>query len=154
MGRYQHVLLGGTFIGILSVLPVVNLANCCCLWVILGGALTVYLQQQNRDTPVETGEAAVAGLLAGLLGAAIHVAVMAVMFGVTGSIDSEIQSALEDHPQVPPEVREFVLQVVSGRGIVLLLAAVSVPLYAIAGAVGALLGLAIFKKKIPPSPEA
>ena len=59
MSRYQPALLGGLFIGVLSALPVVNIANCCCLWVICGGVLTVYLQQQNLPTPVATSDAAV-----------------------------------------------------------------------------------------------
>ena len=36
----QAVLLGGLFIGVLSALPIVNLANCCCLWIVGGGAIT------------------------------------------------------------------------------------------------------------------
>ena len=45
-----------------------NLANCCCLWVIAGGVLVTYLQQQAKPTPVETGDAVVGGLIAGLIG--------------------------------------------------------------------------------------
>ena len=42
MARYQPALLGGLFIGVLSSLPVVGAANyCCCLWVVVGGVLTV-----------------------------------------------------------------------------------------------------------------
>ena len=74
MSRYQHVLLGGLFIGVVSALPVVGSANvCCCLWVVTGGVLSTYLLQQNRADPIESGEAAVGGLLAGLLGALIHI---------------------------------------------------------------------------------
>ena len=53
MQKHQPALLGGLFIGVLSVLPIVSAANCCCLWVIVGGVLVVYLQQQKKPTPVE-----------------------------------------------------------------------------------------------------
>ena len=68
MARFQPALLGGLFIGVLSALPVIGIANCCCLWVILGGMLTVYLQQQATPAPVETSSAALSGLIAGALG--------------------------------------------------------------------------------------
>jgi hypothetical protein len=151
MSRYQPVLLGGAFIGVLSALPVVNLANCCCLWVIVGGVLTVYLQQQNSERPVETGEAAVAGLLAGLIGATIHIVGLAALSGLAGGvIDPQIQRALEDNPQVPPEVRDMVMRYMTGPGMLLIMAAISIPVYAVVGALGALLGLAFFKKNVPP----
>ena len=43
----QAVLLGGLFIGVLSALPIINLANCCCLWIVGGGAIAAYLGQQE-----------------------------------------------------------------------------------------------------------
>ena len=49
----QAVLLGGLFIGVLSALPFVNAANCCCLWIIGGGAIAAFLAQQ--DDPQSLG---------------------------------------------------------------------------------------------------
>ena len=41
--RLQPAIWGGLFIGVLSALPFVNLPNycCCCLWVLVGGALAI-----------------------------------------------------------------------------------------------------------------
>ena len=73
-GMLQPAFWGGLFIGVLSALPLVKFGNvCCCLWVVLGGGLTVYLQQQRTPEPLETGEAVLGGLIAGLLGAVIYV---------------------------------------------------------------------------------
>ncbi|MCA9809300.1 MAG: hypothetical protein KC473_03095, partial [Candidatus Dadabacteria bacterium] len=71
MARFQPALLGGLFIGVLSALPVIGALNCCCLWVILGGMLTAYLEQQNTPLPLETSSAALSGLMAGALGGII-----------------------------------------------------------------------------------
>ena len=68
MGKHQPALLGGVFIGVLSALPYINAANCCCLWVIAGGVLVVYLQQQASPTPVATNDAVIGGLIAGAIG--------------------------------------------------------------------------------------
>jgi hypothetical protein len=43
--KLQPALFGGLFIGVLSALPIINIANCCCLWVIGGGVLATYLMQ-------------------------------------------------------------------------------------------------------------
>ena len=50
--KVQPALLGGVTIGVLSALPFVMIGNCCCCaWVLLGGALSAYLMQQNHPEP-------------------------------------------------------------------------------------------------------
>jgi hypothetical protein len=156
MKRYQPALLGGLFIGVLSSLPVVGAANlCCCLWVVTGGVLTVYLQQQGRPEPVETADAVLAGLLAGLIGAAITTVVQIALYSATGEIwQEQFRSQLEANPEIPPRVRDALINLVSGRNMMVLVAAVSLPVYAVFGMLGALLGLAFFRKKVPPAPQA
>ncbi len=67
--KLQPALLGGVAIGVLSALPVINLANCCCAWILFGGALAAYLMQQNHPEPIMIGDGAIVGLLAGVVGA-------------------------------------------------------------------------------------
>ena len=63
-GRVQPAILGGLFIGILSTLPIVNIGNmCCCLWVISGGVLSVWLLQQDSPDPLTGADGALMGLL-------------------------------------------------------------------------------------------
>ena len=154
MKRHQPALLGGLFIGVLSSLPFIKVANCCCLWVICGGLLTVYLQQQKEAEPVETGDAVVGGLIAGLVGGLIALVVNYVTFMALGSvinIGDQVRQALDQNPQVPPNVRDMIVNLVSGKGMALL-ALIQLPVYAIFGMLGALLGLAFFRKK--PTPTA
>jgi hypothetical protein len=158
MSRYQPALLGGLFIGVLSALPVVNSANfCCCLWVVVGGVLTAYLQQQARPAPLDSTEAALGGLLAGAIGAVLYIAAMAIMLsGAMGAgIIEQVRQGIEENPQVPAEVRDRIIDLVSGGGFLLLFAAITLPVYAVFGMLGSLLGLAIFRKKTaPPPPES
>jgi len=155
MSKHQPALLGGLFIGVLSALPVVNLANyCCCLWVVVGGGLVVYLQQQSKPTPVETSEAVAGGLIAGFVGALIFSAVMAVMLMVgSEAIQEGLHQAL-DNPELPPGMRDTLTNLMNGRNLALLVAFVTLPVYAVFGMLGSLLGLAFFKKKTPPAPPA
>jgi hypothetical protein len=156
MSRHQPALLGGLCIGVLSGLPFVNMANvCCCLWVIVGGLLTVYLQQQNSPTPVETAGAVLGGLIAGLVGAVISVLLQAAFMSVTGPMmQDQMRAVLEQNPDLPPEARDFILNLVTGGGLFFLMLAVSLPIYAVFSMLGALLGLAIFRKQAPPPAPA
>ena len=57
--------LGGLFIGVLSALPIVGAANCCCcLWIVSGGALSAYLEVQQKNRSLTTGEGAAVGAAA------------------------------------------------------------------------------------------
>jgi len=103
----QAVLLGGVFIGVLSALPIVNLANCCCLWVIGGGVLAAYLQQQNegaRSLPIARG--AGSGLMAGVVGAFVWVLVSLVLATVMGPLQQRmVQEMVRGATDMPPDVR-------------------------------------------------
>ena len=151
MARYQPALLGGLFIGVLSALPVIGIANCCCLWVILGGMLTTYLQQQATPAPVETSAAALSGLIAGAIGGLINsVAGMILFRFVGGESQQAIEQALTNIPNMPPETAEWVRSLTQGSTLALVSMVVMVPLYAVFGMLGALLGLAFFRKKVTP----
>jgi len=152
MSRFQPALLGGLFIGVLSALPVVNAANCCCLWVVVGGALTTYLLQQARPVPVETSEAALLGLIAGLVGGILYLAATAVLLsGAMGvQLMDQLRETMNNNPEIPAEVRDRIVSLMGGGAIALIVAAVTIPLYAVFSLIGALIGLAIFKKKVPP----
>jgi|SoiMethySBSTD1v2_1073268.scaffolds.fasta_scaffold391718_2 hypothetical protein len=152
MSRHQPALLGGLFIGVLSALPVVSSANaCCCLWVVAGGVLVVYLQQQNTPLPLETADAVLGGLIAGLIGAVIACLGQYILYAITGTLWQDIvRQQLEQNPEVPSEVKDMVTNLLTGRALWLLVLAFTLPLYAVFAMLGALLGLAFFRKKLPP----
>jgi hypothetical protein len=153
-GRHAPALLGGLLIGVLSSLPVVNIANvCCCLWVVVGGVLTVYLQQQNRPDPVETADAVVGGLIAGLIGALIASLSSFLQMAIAGPVmQDSIQQMLEQMQELPPELRESITRFTTGKNLALLTLVVNLPVFAVFGMLGSLLGLSIFKKKVPVPP--
>ena len=151
--RTQSALLGGLFIGVLSSLPLVNLGNaCCCLWVVTGGLLSVYLRQQQQPLPIETGEALLTGLLAGAIGAALTIVASSFVLQVTGPMwQDQFREQIDANPDLPPQIREMLLNMMNRRGLALLQFAVTLPVFAIFSALGALLGAAIFRKKMPPA---
>ena len=155
MARYQPALLGGLFIGVLSALPIIGIANCCCLWVILGGMLTTYLDQQNTPLPIETSAAAMGGLIAGAIGAVVNAFAGAASLMMMGGIQQDaLDQVLSNIPDVPPDTVEMVRSLATGPNLALISLAVTVPLYAVFGLLGALLGTVFFRKKGMPDAGA
>ena len=155
MARYQPALLGGLFIGILSALPIIGAFNaCCCLWVVVGGLLTTYLMQQNDPMPLETSNAAMAGLIAGGVGGVISVVGGALVMLVSGGAAAQREAMDQVFSQmgdVPPEMVEMIERFSTGPAALLITAAVTIPIFAVFGLLGALLGLAFFRKKAGPA---
>lgn len=149
----QPALLGGVVIGVLSALPIINLANCCCAWILFGGGLSAYLMQQQQPAPITLGDGALVGLVAGALGSVIWTVVaiplnMAVM--PAGLLEQAISNAGD-----MPEVRTFLESL--RRGPVLGVAAVigftlQLLVCSTFGMIGGLFGALFFRKSPPPPP--
>jgi hypothetical protein len=154
--KLQPALYGGVFIGVLSALPLINLANCCCLWVIGGGVLATYLLQQNHPYPVNAADGALVGLLAGLFGGVIGVLLSIPLEMAMGPFQQRmIERLILSNPQVTPEMREAIENMAS-RGVTAVMIVFrlmfGVVVGAIFGMLGGLLGVALFKKKDLPPP--
>jgi hypothetical protein len=156
--RLQPALLGGVAIGVLSALPVINLANCCCAWILFGGALAAYLMQQNHPEPIQIGDGALVGLLAGLTGAFVWLLLSVPIGFAMAPLQSRMtQQVLSGATEMTPELRSM-LEGMSGGptiglGLILgffLMLVVST----LFGMLGGLFGALIFKKAplpvVPP----
>jgi hypothetical protein len=153
--RMQPALFGGLFIGVLSSLPFVSSLNaCCCLWVISGGVLTAYLLQERMTVPMNAGDAAVAGLMAGAIGAVISSVVGGIISAASGMNMQAAFDQVLSSGDLPPQAVEMLERARSVPPIVWLLGSLFLTLiiFPIFSMLGALLGVAIFKKTPPPPP--
>lgn len=159
--KLQPALLGGVAIGVLSALPVVNMVNmCCCAWVVFGGALAVYLLQQNHPAPVSTGDAALVGLMAGAIGAVVGAVVSIPIAMAMGPLRADlIDRVLENARNLPPEVRGILDQMRVGvaggafMGVAFVLGLLFTGFfYSVFGLLGGVLGAVMFRKNAPPPP--
>lgn len=155
--RLQPALWGGLFIGVLSALPLVGFANCCCcLWVLVGGALAAYLRQQNNPYQIDAAEGALVGVMAGALGGVVYSILSIPIEMLTGPMQARwMESLLSNNPDVPPEMRDAIESATRGSAGVLARlvgAIVSVIVFAVFGVLGGLIGVAIFKRNLPPPP--
>jgi ABC-type phosphate transport system permease subunit len=154
--KMQPALLGGVAIGVLSALPVINIANCCCAWILFGGALAAYLMQQNHPEPIQAGDGAVVGLLAGVIGSFVYLIISVPISLAMGPLNTQMmQRVMRNSQDMPPEVREM-LEAMSGGpaiGVGLVLGFfVMLFVSSLFGMLGGLFGALMFKKDAPPPP--
>src|SRR5262245_48405011 len=148
--KTQPALLGGVAMGVLSALPLINLANCCCAWIIFGGALAAYLMQQNHPHPVTIGAGAIVGLLAGVIGSFVWAIVsIPLSTAMSGFQQQMLDQALQNAQDMPPELKQFLesmgtggaLGVMSVIGLIFMLCIGSA-----FGMLGGILGALMFRK--------
>jgi len=151
--KLQPALLGGLFIGVLSALPVVNLFNCCCLWIIGGGVLSAYLLQQNQPTAIQVADGALVGLFAGLFGGVLGTVLSIPLERMTNQFARGlIEQVLDRAHDVPDELRSALENFGTGPTLMAFKFFTSAVIGAIFGMLGGILGAAIFKKGPQPSP--
>ena len=155
--KLQPALLGGLFIGVLSALPLLNL--CCCLWVIGGGMIAVYLMQQNHPYAVTAADGALVGLLAGMVGGIIGVLLsIPINMAMGPMIQPIIQGWVLNNPEIPSDSKAMIENMMArntGPSVIGTIFSMGFAMAAgaIFGMLGGLLGVAVFKKKdLPPGP--
>jgi hypothetical protein len=154
--KLQPALLGGLVMGVLSALPVINFANCCCAWMLFGGGLAAYLMQQNHPARVSAGDGAIVGALAGVFGAVVSAVLSIPISMALGPFQARMmQRALENAQDLPPEFRAFIESIQGGAvvGAAWVLGLLfSLCLSAFFGLIGGLFGALLFAKDAPPRP--
>jgi ABC-type phosphate transport system permease subunit len=152
--KLQPALLGGVTIGVLSALPVINLGNCCCAWILFGGALSAYLMQQNHPEPIQAGDGAIAGLLAGVTGAFVWVIASVPISLMMAPFQSEMANRMmRDAADMAPELRGIIesMSAAPAIGIGLIFGFfVMLVISTLFGMIGGLFGALMFKKNQPP----
>ena len=154
--KLQPALFGGLFIGVLSALPFVNIANCCCLWVVGGGVLAAYLMQQNHPYAITAADGALVGMLAGLIGGVLGVLLSIPIEMAMGPLQQRLlDQFILNNPDVPAESKRIFENMAAGGASALMVGfklMFSVVVGLIFGMLGGLLGVALFKKEAPPPP--
>ena len=150
----QAPLFGGLFIGVLSALPLVGLGNCCCcLWIVSGGVLAAYLDQQNDPRPTSAGRGALVGLKAGVVGAFVWLIVTLLLQPILEPVRERMTAfVLTMARDLPPELREALEQSDDASGFRYVIDFLGFLIIgAIFSTLGGLLGASFFKNDVPPA---
>jgi hypothetical protein len=155
--KLKPALVGGVVLGLLSVIPFVNVVNvCCCLWAILGGMLATFLYVKGSPTPATPGDGAILGALAGVVGALISLILgIPISLAMGPTMRNMVISLLARvDPRQAELMREQIEAAGSSIGPVIINALILAVLLFVFSIIGGLLGVPIFEKRkaLPPPP--
>ena len=150
--KLKAAAIGGGAAGIASSIPIVNLANCiCCALVVGGGMLAVYLAMRGEPAAEKAplGEGAMIGVLAGVAAAVVGTIVAIPLTAIFGDPMEMARSIMEGIEGIPPEVLEAFGGEEAGAmaaiGVVGFL--ISLVVDVIFSGIGGVIGAAVFHKK-------
>ena len=152
---FRSAALGGLFIGILSALPIVGAANCCCcLWIVSGGILAAYVAGLSQPVSLTPGEGAIVGGSAGLIGAFVWIPVALMMDLLMAPLQQAIVgSILSNARDLPPEAREVLQGLGEPSSIGRFVFGFMLMFFGggVFAAIGGVLGAMFFRKDVPPA---
>lgn len=148
--------IGGVSLGVASQIPILNLLNCACCALAVGGGFlagALYMKDQSPAVQAPFGEGALLGVLTGGIGAVVStllaIPIQLLMGKVGMGAFDELHDVLQDS-----EVPEEVVDMLSGFGAAgfsaLALAftfVLSLLFYCLFAAAGSLLAVALFHRK-------
>jgi hypothetical protein len=145
---FVPALIGGAVAGILSGIPFVNCL--CCLWIIGGAILASYLLAKDSPVALKAGEGAIVGAFAGIFAAFIRSFLSIPFRAVEFAFFQKIMERLSEYvPEASGEWKDaFSLGAgpISIAGFFLGLV-ISAAIFAALGALGGIIGMALFGKK-------
>ena len=153
---FRPAALGGLFIGVLSALPIVGWANCCCcLWIVAGGVLSSYLAGLSQPLSLTPGEGAIVGGSAGIIGAFVWIPVTLVLDILVAPLQQAlIGSILQNARDLPPDAREILeglREPASAVGRYVLGFIFMFFAGGVFAAIGGVLAAMFFRKDVPPA---
>jgi hypothetical protein len=162
----QPALVGGIIAGMLSVIPLVNLGNCCfCAWLLVGGAVAAKMMINRAPRPVRSGEGAQVGAVAGLIAAGIYsvISLALAVFKVGQRFQEALFARIADasnDPVLQERIRKLMEETANQTqaqrlvSALIFMVVVSV-IYVGFSTLGGLLGVALFEKRRdqPPPPQ-
>jgi hypothetical protein len=156
-------LIGGLLTGVLSLVPVVQLANCCfCGWALVGGAVAAKMLIDRTPRPLRSAEGAKIGLLAGAIAAGVYL-LLSLPLSLSGFMENlqmEMLNRLAEvsnDPNLQDLFRRMIEESANRTAAERIFSSliVIIPISVLLGGfsvLGGLLGVALFEKRQSPPP--
>lgn len=155
---WKPALITGSIFGFVSGVPFLGaMLNCLCCSLIVGaGVMSSWMVVRGSLEPVTYGRGALAGALSGVVATVVQT-VVSLLFGLMIGINpgDQIQQALDQASDLSPEMQRAA-EVVASIGLVSLMVIgvlFSMVVYTAFGALGGVIGRAIFEKRPTAPPE-
>jgi len=155
---WTPALIAGAVFGLLSGTPIVGALNCaCCSLVVGAGVLATFMVVRASSEPVSYGRGALIGMISGLFTAFFSFVVSVLFILMQGKgIQGHFEEAVDQVSQMAPSMQEAsrVIASIGAAGILALMLVLEICIYAPFGALGGVIGRAIFEKRTAPAPES
>jgi hypothetical protein len=147
------VLVGGLAAGVLSGLPFLNCL--CCLWIILGAVLTVFLAARDSRQAFTAGDGAMAGAFTGVVAAFAEALISIPLASINVAFMRKFMERMAEYVQEMPEGWERWFERGTGSfspGWFFINLIATAAIFAVLGALGGVIGASLFGRK--PAPPA
>ena len=145
-------LVGGTVAGVLSGIPFLNCL--CCLWIIGGAALAAYLLVKDSPVALTSGDGALVGAFAGIVAAVVDSLLAIPLRSMNMAFTKRIFERLGEYlNEIPSQWNDWINRGTEPISIAWFFVSllISAAIFAAFGALGGVLGMALFGKKTPPT---
>jgi hypothetical protein len=155
-GMFMPALVGGVVAGLLTAVPF--LGCFCCLWIIGGAMLAAYLLAKNSPTSVTPGDGAIVGIFAGIVGAVVDAIVSIPFEAMNREAAQKVMDMFSQYLNEMPSAWKSLLDRAGERpspAFFMLGLVISAAVFAALGALGGVIGAALFGRKktsLPPGP--
>jgi hypothetical protein len=144
----KPVLISGLIAGLLSSIPFVNFLNIiCCLWILVGGVIAIYMLSSSAGRKIEYGEGALIGLLSGLVAAVVATIINSIFTLIGFNMGVVMMQRLAHRFPQFEQFKDFAIIPRFGAGFVIMTLLSSLLFYGAFGALGGVIGTAIYGKK-------
>lgn len=154
---WRPALVAGTIFGLASAIPLVGLLNCaCCSLVVGSGLLSCFMMVKGPGSPVTWGRAALSGAMAGVIAAIIMSMGEVLMTVALGrSVEENLNEAIDRAGELLPNSAEAaqILSQIPPLVFIAFKTVFAMAIYAPFGALGGVIGRALFEKRaaVPPA---
>lgn len=151
---FMPALIGGGLAGILSGIPIINCL--CCLWIIGGAMLAAYLLTKDSKILLTSGDGAIVGAFAGIIAAVVDFFVSIPFQAMSEDIFKNILERFSEYADEMPQGWEHFMEggaFESSMAMNILGLLIAAVVFSILGALGGILGISLFGKKLYP-PQA
>ncbi|MFW6159775.1 MAG: hypothetical protein ACOC57_01370 [Acidobacteriota bacterium] len=152
-GMFVPALVGGAAAGLLSAVPLVNCF--CCLWIVGGAILAAYLLAKDSPSGLSGGDGAIVGVFTGLVAAVVDAIISLPLQAVNAQVIRQVMERMAEYSDSLPSGWENFLErglAETSFAIFMLGLMISAIIFAALGALGGIIGAALFGK-IPKPPE-
>jgi hypothetical protein len=147
-------LIGGAIAGVLSGIPIVSCL--CCLWIIGGAMLATYLLGKNTSAPLVSSDGAIIGVFTGIVAAVVKTIIDVILTPLNREIYQRLMERFAEYMQeMPPGFEDMFSESAFETTVpkILFELLVSGIIFSALGALGGIIGISLFKKKPPQTPQ-